>query len=93
MNKNANLCTDHYDWRMEYSSQNKWHVLPRVIKMDSTTSTTWNWQWASNRKAGHNLSKRRNVGQAETIAIHQITFIPVPHKTLQINVKREVRDR
>lgn len=78
---------------MEYSGYNEWHVLPRGIKIDSTARTAWNGQWASKRRAGYNLSEGRNVRQAETIAIYQITFIPIPRKTLQINVKGEVRDR
>ena len=46
-------------------------------------------------KSRYNLSEAegRNAGQIKTTAIPQITFIPIPRKTLQVNVKREVRDR
>lgn len=92
MNENVNLQTHHCDWKMEFSGQNEWHILPRGIKIDSTARTTWNWQWASNRKAGCNLSKGRNAGQAETIAVQHIPFIQIPRKNLQTNVKGVVRD-
>lgn len=59
------------------------------IKIDSTIRTTWSWQWICNRKSKYSLSdaKGRNVGPAKNTAIHQITFIPIPRKRLQIIVK------
>lgn len=45
------------------------------------------------KKSRMQLIRRQECRAVETIAVHHFTCIPIPPKTLQISVKREVRDR
>lgn len=71
---------------MSFPGGSKWVVQPEQHGISSEPPT---------EKARYNLSEAegRNAGQEKNQTNPQITFIPISHKTLQVFVKGEVRER